>query len=159
MPLLYVKSMNPIYRNSSIGVSVLTLLSFRGLYRAVGWIKFGFCGLIFVPSVYTLVRLAAASTSFVRKIDLLQDGKTIEINTLLRGLSFELDIDSIEDPDGNVEQKMMMAMINSYVISTTSGHTFLIDKSFKCYDKDVLKEVLVGNEIEIRPEDDDVIDV
>lgn len=137
----------------------MTLLSFRGLYRAVGWIKFGFCGLIFVPSVYTLVRLAAASTSFVRKIDLLQDGKTIEINTLLRGLSFELDIDSIEDPDGNVEQKMMMAMINSYVISTTSGHTFLIDKSFKCYDKDVLKEVLVGNEIEIRPEDDDVIDV
>ena len=159
MPLLYVKSMNPIYRNSVIGISLLSLLSARGLFRAVGWFKFGFCGLIFLPSFYTFCRLAAASTSFVKKIDLLEDGKSIEITTLLKGLSFELDIENIEDPEGNAEQKMMMAMMNSYVISTSVGHAFLIDKSYECYDKDILKEVLVGNEIEIRPGDSDIIDV
>ena len=159
MPLLHVKSINPTYRNATIGTTLLTVLAARGVWKAVGWFKFGFWGMVLLPAGVCWLRLLSASMSFVRKIDLLEDGKRLQITTLLKGVVFELDIDNIEDPEDSVEHKMMMAMMHSYIINTTIGHTFIIDKNYECFDSEVLKEVLVGNEIEIRPGDKDIIDV
>ena len=151
-------------------VSVPVLFFYRIVknYSSMGWLNFIFSSTLFVGSAGFVASWQSVLSSTVKRIYLLEDGKTIEIQTY--GIKFNPNIVRISDiinPEDNLESKIKIKYFNSWIIETKQNKNFFMVPDSSLYESEIIKEILKGQEIDlqeqdykkIKEEDKDVIDI
>lgn len=149
-----------------IGVPGLMLYRLLAHHASMGWFNFLFSLGTFAGTSAISKAWFNTMSSLVTNISLMDDGKTIEINTFSIGTKTNtVKIKDIINPEENLGTKIRMQYFNTWVIETNKGEVYHIIPNSDAYEKEVLKAILKGEEIEVSEsakkisKDDNVIDI
>ncbi|OMJ82360.1 hypothetical protein SteCoe_16961 [Stentor coeruleus] len=149
-----------------IGVPGLMLYRLLAHHTTMGWLNFIFSLGTFAGTSAISKAWLNTMSSLVTNISLMDDGKTIEINTFSIGIKANvIKIKDIINPEENLGTKVKMQYFNTWVIETNKGETYHILPNSDAYEKEVLKAILKGEEVEVKESiektsnNDNVIDI
>ncbi|OMJ84142.1 hypothetical protein SteCoe_14766 [Stentor coeruleus] len=159
-----LESLKKYFTAGFIGVPGLMLYRLLAHHSSMGWINFIFSLGTFTGSTVLSRAWFKTTSKLITKISLMDDGKTIEISTFshfTEKKTVKIKIKDIINPEENIGTKIKMQRFNTWVIETNKGEAYHIFPNSDAYEKEVLKAILKGEEIEIskKANNDNVIDI
>lgn len=144
------------------GITTFTALSAISLlFGPVGVIRTAATALAFGTSLLLSRSWNEYSKLVVKRIYLLNDGKTIEIvNFGIMNNVLKFKIEDLKDPETSESTKLKMKELGSWVIETKQDSWFVIQPQNQTYYPDVLKAVFKAENIDLSESyKQDVIDI
>ena len=154
-----------IYGNiGSIGIPALLSIRILKNYSSMGWFNFFFSSSILLIAISWTKTWFTILPYLVKRIYLCDDGKHIQTETYgFRKNQFKIKISEIINPEDNLESKLKINYYSTWIIDTTKGDTFYVLPDSISFHKDVLKEILKGQDVIIQEKvkdiKEDIIDI
>ena len=127
----------------------------------MGSFNFGFSSLMLFGSVYLSRAWINFSKSFVNEIYLMKSGKSIEVVTqAIWSNTKKIKICDIINPEESLNTKLKMKYFGTWILETRKGEDFYVMKDTDAFNKEVLKHVFKGIDIDVKHDSDsDIIDI
>lgn len=154
------------YITGLVAIPGLMLYRLLANHSSMGWINFLVSFGVFSWTSSLSKICCKGLSNLVIEMNLFDDGKNIEITTFFIGKKKHvIQIKDIINPEDNAQTRMKMQYFNLWALETNKGNCFYIMPESTAYQKEVLKEILKGQEIDISKKiqsnenNDNIIDV
>jgi len=169
--LLEARGVNTACRNVYLGTGAgagYFLYRILRYYSEMSWLSFSFQGVIALGLWKLFKDLVPLTEKMVYEINLLENGKEIELGitgAYTINKTETIRISDIVNPEDNQNQKLLMMHLNSWTVITRTGQMYLVSPTSTILEKEVMQNVFKGIPIDVSGsdeasnQDEEIIDI